>query len=333
LAEFTLSTVAVVGGETLLARELRELLSEIQPRPDVRLVSGEADATEVTRDPEGEAQLIAPLDENLFRECKAIFLAGSPETARKAVDLSVLHKPALIDLTGVLEDHPQARLRAPQLENSEARSPDSIHVIAHPAAISLAMVFSRIAPRFPIERSVVEVFEPASELGQKGLTELQTQTVNLLSFKPLPKEVYDAQVSFNMLAAYGSESPNSIDAIEAKIDRHLATLLLISSHAVMPSLRLVQAPVFHGYSCSLWMEFEKAPGVEALEEAIASAQIEVRRSSEEPPNNVGVAGESGLIVGGIRADRNHPRAYWLWLVTDNIRLFADTAVSVAKEYL
>ena len=316
-----------------MARELRELLSEIQPRLDIRLVSGEPDSTEIARDAEGESQLIAPLDENVFNECKAVFLAGSLETALRAIRLSSVHKPALIDLAGVLEDHPQARLRAPQLENGEGRHTESIHVIAHPAAIALAMLFNRIAPRFPIERSVVEVFQPASELGQKGLTELQTQTVNLLAFKALPKDIYDVQVSFNLLAEYGSESTHSLEAVEAKIDRHLATLLLISSHAAMPSLRLIQAPVFHGYTCSLWMQFEKAPGVEALEEAIACAQIEVRRSTEEAPNNVGVAGESGLIAGGIRADRNHPRAYWLWLVTDNLRLLADTAVSVAKEYL
>ena len=144
---------------------------------------------------------------------------------------------------------------------------------------------------------MVEVFEPASERGQAGLTELQTQTVNLLSFKPLPKDVYDAQVGFNLLARFGEESVHSLEDVEARIDRHLATLLLISTRMPMPSLRLVQAPVFHGYSCSVWIEFATAPGVDVLEEAIASAQIEVRRTEEEPPNNVGVAGEGGIECG------------------------------------
>ena len=43
------------------------------------------------------------------------------------------------------------------------------------------------------------------------MDELHQQTVNLLSFQPLPKDVYDAQVAFNMLARHGQKSqPRSI---------------------------------------------------------------------------------------------------------------------------
>ena len=50
------------------------------------------------------------------------------------------------------------------------------------------------------------IFEPASEHGQRGMDELHQQTVNLLSFQPLPKDVFDAQVAFNMVARYGQKS-------------------------------------------------------------------------------------------------------------------------------
>ena len=39
---------------------------------------------------------------------------------------------------------------------------------------------------------------------------------------------------------------------------------------------------------------------------------------------MGVTGQSGVIVGDIRVDRNNPRAVWLWIVIDNLRLRADT---------
>jgi hypothetical protein len=48
---------------------------------------------------------------------------------------------------------------------------------------------------------------------------------------------------------------------------------------------------------------------------------------------VGVAGQSGIAVGAIAADRNHPRACWLWAAADNLRLVADNALSVAAALL
>ena len=64
---------------------------------------------------------------------------------------------------------------------------------------------------------------------------------------------------------------------------------------------------------------------------LAKAGIDVR--PDDPPSNVGIAGQSGLSVGAIAADRNNPRACWLWLVSDNLRLAAENALAVAKEIL
>jgi hypothetical protein len=79
-------------------------------------------------------------------------------------------------------------------------------VAAHPAAVTLALLLLRASKAGAIRRAVATIFEPASEHGQRGMDELHQQTVNLLSFQPLPKDVYDAQVAFNMLARYGQKS-------------------------------------------------------------------------------------------------------------------------------
>ena len=77
---------------------------------------------------------------------------------------------------------------------------------AHPAAITLALLLLRARKAGAIRRVVATIFEPASEHGQRGMDELHQQTVNLLSFQPLPKDVFDAQVAFNMVARYGHKS-------------------------------------------------------------------------------------------------------------------------------
>ena len=164
--------------------------------------------------------------------------------------------------------------------------------------------------------------------------ELQQQTVSLLSFKNLPKDIFDTQLSFNLLARYGSEAPVSLEESELRIERHLATLLALPGEgegAPMPSLRLIQAPVFHGYSFSAWVEYTNAPDIESLESSLSIDSIEVRGGDFEPPTNVGHAGQSGIAVGAITPDRNHPEAAWLWFVADNVRLAAENAVAVARQ--
>jgi aspartate-semialdehyde dehydrogenase len=52
---------------------------------------------------------------------------------------------------------------------------------------------------------------------------------------------------------------------------------------------------------------------------------------DDPPSNAGIAGQSGVSLGAINDDPNQPRAVWLWMVADNLRLAAENAVAVAEE--
>ena len=326
--------IALIGGETLLGKEVRELLDSAGFAGEVKLFSAENPHTGILTTEHGEPAVMPPLEAADLSSIPLLCLAGPPEASPKALEQVTRGKraPVIIDASGGLEDHPAARLRAPMAESEPRETKAPIHVIAHPAAIALALFLKKLQRSSPIRGSVAVAFEPASEQGQRGLDELQQQTLALLSFRKLTKDVYDAQVSFNVLPQYGSDAPKSLDSIESKIDRHLASLLAHGDLVPMPSLRLIQAPVFHGYSFSLWVEFENNPVVDRVSEGLASAQIEVRSGDEEAPNNVAAAGQSGITVGSIALDRNNPRACWFWIVADNLRIAAENAVEVAREF-
>ncbi|HOK46598.1 MAG TPA: Asd/ArgC dimerization domain-containing protein [Bryobacteraceae bacterium] len=326
---------AIVGSGSLLGRELRDLLAG--GAFQTKLIGADREETGTLTEEDNEPVVMTALDEDNLAGARIVFLAGSPESSRKALDIvSRLPSspPVLIDLTYVMEDRPGAYLRAPIAEPANFVPPPLTgHVIAHPASTVLAMFLSRISQAHTIRRAVAHVFEPASERGKRGIEELEQQTVNLLTFKQLPKKVYGEQVGFNLLAAFGTEAEESLATIEERIERHLASLLALHGNIPMPSLRLIQAPVFHGYSASLWVEFEENPGREALEKHLASAQIDVRGPDLDPPHVVGMAGQSGIAVGAIAADRSDPRACWFWLASDNLRIMAENGVAVARALL
>jgi len=322
--------IALVGGDTLLAKEIREVLDGSKPAPRVQLISAAADGSATLTADEEEPLVMAPLSAENLAGAKVAFLAGSPASSRRVLKVNPKDGPRLIDLAGGLEEQPEARLRAPSAEAARpAASP--IQVVAHPAAIALAMFLGRLSKATRIKRSVVHVFEPASERGQRGLEELRQQTVGVLAFQKLKTDVFDTQLAFNMLARYGEEALEPLESIEQRVEKHLASLLDAWPGVPMPSVRLIQAPVFHGHSISAWVEFEENPGADKLAKALAEAGLDVRQ--DEPPSNVGMAGQSGLSIGAIIVDHNQPRACWFWLVSDNLRLAAENAVAVAQESL
>ncbi len=326
-------TIALVGSETLLGRELRDLLAQGSFGADVRLVAGADESSGVLAEHAGEAAILNKLDILAMTDVVTVILAGNVESSKLALELAP-GKP-VIDLTHAAEENPRSRLRAPMVELPGFQvDPDAIHSIAHPAAIALAILFQRLTRQHKLERWIVHVFEPASERGTAGIEELQQQAVSLLSFKPMPKKVFDTQLSFNMLAAFGDEAPVPLDEVETRIERHLATLMQNADRSPMPSLKLIQAPVFHGYSFSLWLEFAgDAPDRQALEALLQSENVSVHDEQLEPPNNVGVAGQDGIAIGAISRDRNNARAVWVWMAADNLRLAGQNAMLVAQEIL
>ena len=326
--------MVLVGSDSLLGREIRDLVTTTAPEIDLRLIAADEEQPGVLTRLGDEPAIVEELVADSLMGAGALFLAGSTQSNRKALDLAE-ESTAVIDLTYATEERSDARLRAPLVE-PEPDAGGAVHVIAHPAAIALALFLRRLQSQDPIHRSVIQIFAPASEHGGAGVEELQQQTVSLLSFKNLPRTVFDTQLAFNLLARYGDEAPQSLEDSELRIERHLATLLALPGDgegAPMPSLRLVQAPVFHGYSFSAWVEFDLNPGVETLESTLGFGSVEVRGSEFEPPTNVSQAGETGITVGGIVPDRNNPEACWFWIVADNLRITADNAVAVAKQLL
>jgi aspartate-semialdehyde dehydrogenase len=336
-----MNTIALVGSDTLLGREIRDIVATSDSGIALRLVADTAEIEGALTRVGDEPAIVGGLTARSFYGARAVFLAGSPDSSHKALEL-LADEPdcTIIDLTGAAEDRPEARLRAPLVESAEdseeGEYDSAVQVVAHPAAIALALFLRRLHSLEAVRASVIQIFAPASEYGTAGVEELQGQTVSLLSFKKLPHEFFDTQLSFSMLAKYGEGAKVPLEETELRIERHLASLLALpgaGEGVPMPSLRLIQAPVFHGYSFGAWVEFESDPSMETLESGLVTGSIEVRGSDFEAPTNVGQAGQNGIAVGAITPDRNRPEACWFWLAADNLRLTAENGVAVARQLI
>jgi aspartate-semialdehyde dehydrogenase len=94
-------------------------------------------------------------------------------------------------------------------------------------------------------------------------------------------------------------------------------------------LQLVQAPVFHGFAVSLFLEFERAVTPEAVAAALQSEHIDIVGEEGDPPSNLSSAGQAKVLV-QVKPEDDSTR-FVIWMTADNLKLAARTAVACALE--
>jgi aspartate-semialdehyde dehydrogenase len=319
--------VAIVGASSLKGKELKEVLQEHSfPASDVRLLDdelpGKIDAIGE------EATFIQQVGVEELDKVDFAFFTAEPDFTRKHLPIVERSGRRVIDLSYALEDG-KALVSSPWVAAEQGQTVQIAAkqaVVAHPAATVLALLLMRAQRAAKIRNAVVTAFEPASERDKRGIDELHQQTINLLSFKSMPTEVYDSQAAFNMLGRYGEKASPTLESVERRILQHYDQIT--GGTAPVPSLMLAQAPIFHGHVFSIYIELEKEVSVGDLSQELESEHIAVMRLAEDSPNNVNVAGQEKVQV-SVRRDVRDARGMWLWAVADNLRIAAITAVEVA----
>jgi aspartate-semialdehyde dehydrogenase len=328
----SLYRAAIVGAASLKGKEVAEMLNERNfPAADIRLLDDDESLGQLKAMGD-EISFIQRVRAEQFEHVDFTFFASDEESTRKNWKDARDAGGAIIDLSAALENEPGASVRSLWVERERGQilAPDlqpGPCVVAHPVAVTLALLLLRAAKAGVIRRAVATVFEPASEHGQRGMDELHQQTVNLLSFQPLPKDVYDAQVAFNMIARYGQKSQPALDSVEARIARHYQKIA--GDTAPQPSLLLLQAPLFHGYALAVFLEMEGVIDLPALSLAIAGDHVTIPGAEDDPPGNVSAAGQAEVQL-ELKADAMQPNGVWLWAAVDNLRVSALTAVEIAE---
>jgi aspartate-semialdehyde dehydrogenase len=324
---------AIVGAGTLKGKEVAEMLSERNfPALDIRLLDDDESIgqLEATGD---EINFIQSVRVEQFTHMDFTFFAADAHTTRQNWGRARDSGSAIIDLSGALEEEPGATVRSLWVERERGQiwQPDlqpAPCIVAHPAAVALALLLLRAQKAGAIRSVVATVFEPASEQGQKGMDELHQQTINLLSFQPLPKDLFDTQVAFNMVGRYGSNSKLSLDSMEARVRRHYQKIAGLE--APQPALMVIQPPVFHGYDLAIFIEMAQSVDREVLSTALAGDHVTVATLEDESqPGNVNAAGQANILV-SLKAEVSRPNGIWLWAAIDNLRVAAATAVECAE---
>ena len=326
--------IAIAGAASLLGRELKDaLIDSPLGAANITLLDEEEARGQIDQVGD-EVTFIQALSLDAFERIDFTFFCGSEDLTRRHWRQALRSGSTVLDLSGVLDQETGVLVRAPWL-GADSGTVDLFTpavVPAHPAALALGLLMERLLQAAPVLSAAATVLEPASEFGRAAMDELHQQTINLLSFQPLPRDVYDAQAAYNLLGGMGENSKVNLVSVEARIRRHYHAL----SQGRWPALamQLVHAPAFHGHTFSIFVELERPVEVSVLEEALSGERVDLVLEDTDSPSNLAATGQNDVLV------RLHPEIpargtavsrLWLWAASDNLRLNVQNAVACALD--
>jgi aspartate-semialdehyde dehydrogenase len=333
------SKIAIVGAGSLRGRELNDALSDSPfADADFLLMDDEAEigSLEAVGD---EVTFVQRIEPSSFNHTDFVFFTGDEQLTHKHWQNAHRAGASIIDQSGALEGEPGVLVRAPwvsdEFQTASGQSSPNLEtpavVPAHVVAVALALLLDRISQMVEVRGASATVIEPASEYGRSAMDELHQQTVKLLSFQDLPRQVYDTQVAFNVTPAFGEAAKFNLAAGESRIRRHFA--LLTADRLPEIGIQLLHAPVFHGHGISLALELAAPISLSQVEAALAGEHVDVVTAESDPPTNLSVAGQPDILV---RVRPHSARAsetthYWIWAGLDNLRFGALNALACALE--
>jgi aspartate-semialdehyde dehydrogenase len=317
--------IVIAGASSLLGAELKSWLEESRFAGwDLRLVDEEIAAGTLT-EAGGEPAVIQPVEEGSFDRARLVFFTGSPEFTKVNLQAARAGGATVIDLSGGSIGEKETRLWHPRAE-VELEKDLNYAVPSAPGTVAIALLDALSA--VGLSRLGMIFFRPVSEAGRRGIEELESQTAQLLSMQSTGQAVFDTQVAFGLPNRYGAASRENLSSIRERICAEVSPLT--GKRGVFPSMQVVHAPVFYGYTFAALAETASVTTRAKLAEVCQDAGFVIWKDADGPLGNLS-AGDSTMHLELPEGNPSQPGAWWSWGAVDNFKLPAANALKLAEK--
>jgi aspartate-semialdehyde dehydrogenase len=327
--------VAIAGATGAVGREMIEILEE-RNFPVAELIPLASERSEGERvEFNGKKLVVRKLTKDAFTGVDIVLFSAGAERSREFVPAAVKSGAVVIDNSSAFRMDPKVPLVVPEV-NAHAIAGHS-GIIANPNCSTIGMVVALkpIHDAVKIKRVVVTTFQSVSGTGKNAIDELAGQTVALLNFRDIEKEVYPHQIAFNCLPHIDTFLENGYTREEMKMVNE--TRKILEDDSIRVTATTVRVPVFRCHSESVNIETEKNISANEARAILSGAPGII--VYDDPKKNlyplaIDVAGKDDIYVGRIREDESVPNGINMWIVSDNLRKGAAlNAVQIAERLL
>lgn len=210
-------------------------------------------------------------------------------------------------------------------------------IIANPnctTAVTLMALYP-LHQAFHVKRIFASSYQAVSGTGAKAIEELKRQVGEVVSGKPVTRDVYPHQIAFNVLPHVDSFLPNGYTKEEMKMENEGRKIMHHPDfHA---SVTCVRVPVYRSHSVAVNAEFAKPVSVDAARAVLKGApglDLVDEPENKKYPMPLFTAEKYNCEVGRIRKDCAFENGLAFWVSGDQLlKGAALNAVQIAEELL
>lgn len=307
--------VAIVGSTSPIGRELRQTLEDHPGRWPLTMLDTDEYAG-LLQEFSGEIEIVQVISPDRLEEADVAVFACAPRFLYEYLDSGAYLPPVTVDLTGGERVGPIYVDGVSPEGQSRQRGP----VIAPRAGtIVIARILERLHTDVGVVSSEATVLESASECGGQAMDTLQQETIQVLNFQTSRERA--GQRAFNLI---GPDAAS--DRRAARVARQIGSISGDGCRA--PALRFVSVPLFQGEAVSMHVRLREDLSVEDVVRALTRDSLTVQSDSPLSPLEVLGTDRIHLAHVGEGADEN---TFWLWIVTDNMRVAARNALELIRK--
>lgn len=327
--------MAILGATGAVGRVALEVLEERDfPLASLKLLASERSAGQKLEFKDDQLEVQAVSDKAFEGVDVAIFSPGatvSKEWAPRAWAKGCV----VIDNSSAFRMEKDVPLVVPEVNPQDVAQYEQRGIIANPncSTIQLVVALKPIYDAAGIERVVVSTYQSVSGAGQKGIDQLEKESLALMNGQePPPPTKIAHRIAFNVVPHIGSFTPNGYTDEEMKMVNE--TRKIMGDPAIRISATTVRVPVFYCHSEAVNVKTKKKISVEAVRELMRKAPgvklLDAPEDKVYPMPMLGV-NDDATLVGRIREDTSQENGLDLFVVSDNLRKGAATnAVQIAQ---
>lgn len=318
--------IAIVGATGAVGTQMMKTLEERNfPIAELRLLSSKRSAGKKLLYKGEEIEVKEATPESFEGVNIALFSAGgsvskqlAPEAAKRGA--------IVIDNTSAFRMDPNVPLVVPEVNEADIAKHNGIIANPNCSTIQMVVALEPIRKEYGLEKIVVSTYQAVSGAGAFAVEELYAQTKEILEGEPATAEILPVksaekhyQIAFNAIPQIDTFEENGFTFEEMKMINETKKIMhLPDLHVAATCVRL---PIETGHSESVYVETEKAVGIEDVKSLLANAEgviLQDNPSEQEYPMPAFAVGKNEVFVGRIRKDLNNEKGLHLWVVSDNL---------------
>ncbi|MEZ5406366.1 MAG: aspartate-semialdehyde dehydrogenase [Verrucomicrobiia bacterium] len=324
--------IAIVGATGAVGVELLRVLERRQFPVSKLTLLASAKSIGKKLSFQGQEIEVKELKEDAFAGVDFAFFSAGATRSRQFAPAAIQAGAIVIDNSSAFRMQPDVPLVVPEVNPEDLKKHQGLIANPNCSAAILVVVLAPLHRAAKLKRIIVSTYQSASGAGAKAMTELQTQTRDVLEGKPAKKEAFPHQIAFNVFNHNTAVASNGYNEEENKIVEETQKMLHAPQLPIVPTC--VRVPVLRAHSESILIETEKKLTADEARKLLSQApgvKVVDDRQGNHFPMPIEASGDLEVHVGRIREDLFSPNSLALFVSGDQLlKGAAWNAVQIAE---